>query len=112
MPQWKGSNRKSRLPVDWARLRKVVLERSDYHCEWIEDGQPCYSRATDVDHIVSGDLHTLDNLQSLCGPHHRRKSSQEGRAAQEKLKALRTRPAEPQPGLIDGPPIPTEHRGF
>lgn len=109
---WRGSTRKGRLPVDWPRLRKVVLERSDYHCEWVEDGRPCFTRATDVDHIVAGDLNTLDNLQSLCRKHHLQKTGREARAVQEKLKALARRPAEKQPGVIDGPPTPTEHRGF
>lgn len=105
---WAGSNRKSRLPADWDRLRAVVLQRCGFRCEW--DG--CGDTATDVDHIEPGDHHSLSNLQGLCGAHHRAKSSAEGIAAQQRKRALRFLPPEKQPGVIDGPPTPTEHRGF
>jgi hypothetical protein len=47
---WEGSTRKQTLPRDWPRLRKVVLERCGYRCEWAEDGYRCHNKATDVDH--------------------------------------------------------------
>lgn len=109
---WTGSNRKSRLPADWERLRSVVLQRCSGRCQWVEDGYRCPYPATDVDHITPGDDSSLENLQGLCGKHHLTKTGREARAVQEKLKSLLRRPEEQQPGVIDGPPQPTEHRGF
>ena len=109
---WKGSDRKSRLPVDWERLRKAALTACGHRCQWVEDGVRCPFPATDVDHIVPGDLHILENLQGLCGEHHLTKTGREARAVQLKRKALGRLPEEKQPGIIDGPPRPTEHRGF
>jgi 5-methylcytosine-specific restriction enzyme A len=112
LPQWKGSDRKSRLPADWPRLRQVVLKRCGFRCEWIEDGFRCPNDATDVDHIIPGDLNELSNLQGLCNPHHLTKTGREVQAAQAKIRELRRLPEETQPGIIDGPPTPTPHRGF
>ena len=109
---WRGSNRKSRLPADWSRLRAAVLKRCGFRCEWRDNGARCWNEATDADHIEAGDNHSLDNLQGLCRAHHLTKTGREARAVQEKFKALRRLPEEKQPGVIDGPPTPTEHRGF
>jgi 5-methylcytosine-specific restriction protein A len=109
---WRGSTRKSRLPADWDRLRKVVLERCGYRCQWVEDGKRCPFPATDVDHIIAGDLHAVENLQGLCGAHHLAKTGKEARAKQLRFQALKRLPEEQQPGAIDGPPTPTQHRGF
>lgn len=111
-PAWHGSDRKSRLPVDWERLRKVVLQRCGMRCQWVEDGFRCHNTATDVDHIVAGDDHSLANLQGLCNPHHLIKTAKETNEARAKIKALGRLPEEPQPGIIDGPPRPTERKGF
>jgi 5-methylcytosine-specific restriction protein A len=112
LPQWKGSNRKSRLPADWERLRRVVLKRCGNRCEWMDGEYRCHSTATDVDHIIPNDSDQLSNLQGLCNPHHLTKTGREVQAAQAKIRELRRLPEEPQPGLIDGPPQPTERRGF
>lgn len=109
---WKGSDRKSRLPVDWERLRQVVLKRCGFRCEWFEDSYRCNNAATDVDHIISGDNHALENLQGLCNPHHLTKTGREAQAVQQQRKALARLPEEQQPGIIDGPPRPTERKGF
>jgi 5-methylcytosine-specific restriction endonuclease McrA len=109
---WAGSTRKSRLPVDWERLRAVVLQRCSFRCEWNEDGSRCPYPATDVDHITPGDDHSLANLQGLCAAHHLTKTGREAKAVQLKRKKLERLPEEKQPGVIDGPPTPTEHRGF
>lgn len=109
---WRGSTRKGRLPVDWPRLRQATLAACGFRCQWIEDGRRCPFPATDVDHIVTGDWHALENLQGLCGEHHLVKTGREARAKQLKIKALAKLPEEKQPGVIDGPPTPTEHRGF
>jgi len=111
-PAWEGSNRKSRLPADWWRLRQVVLKRCEGRCEWVEDGKRCRSDATDVDHILAGDDSSLANLQGLCNHHHLVKTGRDVQAAQKKRKALGRLPEEPQPGVIKGPPQPKQHRGF
>lgn len=111
---WAGSTRKGRLPVDWPRLRQVVLRRCGVRCEWVEDGVRCHDKATDVDHIAPGDELgvELSNLQGLCRMHHLKKTSAEANAKQAELKKLRRLPEEPQPGIIAGEPRPTQHRGF
>jgi 5-methylcytosine-specific restriction endonuclease McrA len=109
---WAGSDRKGRLPADWGRLRQVVLTRCGLRCEWVEDGFRCPSPATDVDHIVPGDDHRPGNLQGLCNPHHLIKTARDTNAKRAETRKLRRLPEEPQPGLIKGPPRPTEHRGF
>ena len=109
---WRGSNRKSRLPADWGRLRKVVLERSGFRCQWTDGGDWCGAPATDVDHIQAGDDSSLHNLQSLCRTHHLEKTGKEARAKQLRFKKLARLPEEKQPGIIDGPPTPTQYKGF
>jgi 5-methylcytosine-specific restriction endonuclease McrA len=81
-------------------------------CEWVEDGFRCHNAATDVDHIIPGDDSSLSNLQGLCNPHHLTKTGRENAAARAEIKKLGRLPEEPQPGLIAGPPQPTERKGF
>lgn len=83
MPQWAGSDRRERLPSNWAVVRKRVLRRDDNRCtdRNPDTGLRCAEVATDVDHVVPGDDHSMSNLTSLCGWHHSRKSSREGHAA-------------------------------
>jgi 5-methylcytosine-specific restriction endonuclease McrA len=78
----------------------------------VKDGLRCPNAATDVDHITPGDDSSLSNLQGLCNPCHLVKTARETHAIRARLKKLRQLPEEPQPGVIDGPPTPTEHRGF
>ncbi|MGZ4659827.1 MAG: HNH endonuclease, partial [Arthrobacter sp.] len=85
-----------------------MLRRCGNRCEWVEDGFRCHSTATDVDHIVPGDSHILSNLQGLCNPHHLIKTAHETNAARAEIRKLRKLPEEPQPGIITGPPRPTE----
>lgn len=44
--------------------------------------------------------------------HHLKKTGRDARARQLRFKHLAKLPEEKQPGIIDGPPTPTEHRGF
>lgn len=79
---WEGSDRRSRLPSDWPKVRKRILRRDRHRCVAIEqDGQPCGELATDVDHVRPGDDHSDENLQSLCSWHHKQKSASEGQRA-------------------------------
>jgi len=70
------STRRSRLPVDWPRLRQFVLRRDHFTCHL------CGSYGNRVDHIVAGDNHHPDNLAPICLVCDRRKSGHEGGIAQ------------------------------
>lgn len=100
--QWSGSTRRSRLPRDWHRIRAAVLERDGHRCTaTLRDDTRCAEPGTDVDHIDRHGGDGLDNLQTLCGWHHRKKTAQEAaeaRAAQAPKPTLR-RPREQHPGL-------------
>lgn len=90
---WENSDRKSRLPSNWARLRAETLAR-DPICVL------CGVRpSTHCDHIkAKADNHK--QLQGVCEPCHLRKSSAEGNAAQRaNPRPGRKRPDEPHPGL-------------
>jgi 5-methylcytosine-specific restriction endonuclease McrA len=89
-----------------------VLDRCGYRCQWRDDEGRCRATATDVDHIAPGDDHSLANLQGLCSHHHLIKTSREANESRAQRKALGRLPEEKQPGIIDGPPQPTQHRGF
>lgn len=79
MPGWSGSDRRSRLPADWAKRRKRILARDHYRCQHRRpDGSVCGASANQVDHRVAGDDDSDANLISLCEAHHAMKSSSEG----------------------------------
>jgi 5-methylcytosine-specific restriction protein A len=100
-----GSDRRARLPADWASLRAKVLQRDGYRCTWIlPGGVRCPVAATDVDHAVEkSDDHRLEAMRSLCGEHHRLKTSiVAGRingTIRKRMAAARWRSPEPHPGL-------------
>jgi 5-methylcytosine-specific restriction protein A len=94
---WESSNRKRRLPRDWHRLRAIVLRNANHQCEVIEEGKRCPNNATDVDHIIAGDDHSIGNLRAICTQHHKVKSSHEGNAAR---KQKYSRKSELHPGYI------------
>ena len=90
------------LPSDWSTLRAATLRRDGGRCTWTDDGQRCQVRATDVDHWIPasrGGTDHPDNLRSLCGTHHDRKTAAEANAANPMAKPRR-RDAEAHPGLI------------
>lgn len=95
------SRRTTPLPPGWqTRIRPPVLERDGHRCTWIEeDSSRCTAKATDVDHIGDPTDHSLGNLRSLCGYHHRKRTALQARAARGEAPPRR-RPAEPHPGLI------------
>jgi hypothetical protein len=92
---WIGSQRRTELPSDWySRIRPAVLARDSGRCRWVEAGQRCRDRGTDVDHIGDPTDHSLSNLRLLCSHHHDRRSSAQGNAAR---KARRERNIEQHP---------------
>lgn len=96
---WETSDRRSRLPADWHRIRARILRRDGYVCQATDSmGRLCLEPARDVDHIVPGDDHSETNLQALCRWHHSRKSSEEGAAARQPRPSRRRAP-EKHPGL-------------
>lgn len=108
MPGWRGSDRKERLPENWAALRKQILRRDGWQCTHIRtdgDGtERCPEVATDVDHIVPGDDHDPSNLRALCRYHHEKKSGAEGaraKAAARRRVARRFLRQEAHPGSLE-----------
>lgn len=80
----------------------------------IEGGLACTNEATDIDHIIAGDDHSLSNLAPICSGHHKRKTHSESFAAYMKKKRqtnFRVRreffPEEPLPG--SSPKEPFKH---
>ncbi len=99
---WEGSDRKSRLPENWAELVRKVKARDGNRCTWRlpRSGSRCPRPGTEVDHRVPGDDHRMWNLRLLCAFHHAQKSAREGTQAREKLKASGRRPPEGHPGAV------------
>lgn len=93
---WDTSTRKSRLPADWEKRRKAVIER-DVVC------QICFVRtAVIADHIEPmTDDHELEALQGACDPCHRVKTAKEAAAARAaKPRPTTLRGDEPHPGVL------------
>ena len=78
---WATSDRSRRLPSSstWARIRAAVLNRDQHLCQI--NGPSCRLIATEVDHIVPGDDHRMENLQAACSVCHRAKTQAEAAAA-------------------------------
>lgn len=94
---WEGSDRRDRLPPNWAtEIVPRILKRDQNRCRIRLPG--CITLATEVDHIRRGDDHRDANLQSACPWCHARKSSAEGNAA--RVRYSRRRPPERHPGLL------------
>lgn len=92
---WQSSDRKSRLPSNWSKIRAKVLAR-DPICK-ICGVRP----SSHCDHIkAKTDAHAQDRLQGVCATCHGLKSSREGNDAQRaNPQPGRLRPQEPHPGL-------------
>lgn len=89
---WESSDRRSRLPRDWPKRRAAVKRRARGRCEYANHVPECDGVGTDCDHIVSGDDHSLGNLQWLSGPCHAHKTNADKQAWK--------RQPEPHPGLL------------
>lgn len=104
MSGWNGSSRRDRLPPDWPIIRKRVLKRDGWLCQWrMTDGSKCHADANEVDHVKRGDDHELRNLRSLCKWHHAKKSAGEGASAgwaKKRQIDQRFRRSEDHPGLL------------
>lgn len=93
---WGTSQRRSRLPKNWRKLRAQVLAR-DPVC------RICGIRESVVaDHIQAmTDDHRLEALQGACEPCHRQKTAAEAAAARAASpRPKRERPGERHPGLL------------
>jgi 5-methylcytosine-specific restriction endonuclease McrA len=107
MPEWSGSSRRRRLPKDWSRIRKRILNRDQHRCRHVryDTGRPCGEYATEVDHIIPDDNDADSNLQALCTYHHGQKSGREGaeaKARERRKHERRLRRTEVHPALLEG----------
>ena len=69
----RGSSTQRGYDSTWQRVRNAYIARHPL-CQWTD---PCPLPAVDVDHITpmrAGGTHKHTNLQSLCRPHHARKT--------------------------------------
>ena len=93
---WERSDRRERLPSDWAARREAVRRRAGDRCEIAGPAGRCPAYGTDCDHIARGDDHDLANLQWICRPHHLAKTAVE---ANEARVSARRAPGR-HPGLL------------
>lgn len=98
---WEGSDRRSRLPANWAALVGQVKKRDQNRCTWILPSRKrCPRPGTDVDHRRPGDDHSLRNLQLLCAHHHEVKTAMDNRRAKGAIRASKRRAPEEHPGRV------------
>lgn len=95
--RWDTSTRRQRLPAGWSALIVPrILARDQGICYLC--GQP---GADAVDHIVAGDDHRDHNLAAVHdNPCHRRKTADEGHAANRARLAQGRHPGERHPGAV------------
>ncbi|MFG1683508.1 HNH endonuclease [Nonomuraea sp. NPDC049269] len=97
-PSWRTTPK----PQGWGAIRQRILKRDNHACQMPTPLGVCGAWANEVDHITPASLGGSDepaNLRSLCGPHHKVKSSREGGQASAAKRIPRNRPAEQHPGL-------------
>ena len=97
---WATSTRAARLPTDWAARKTRVYRRDHGRCQSTHHNPKCDGRGAEVDHIIRGDNHALDNLQLLNHWCHVDKTNAENAADRTARAAMRRRPVEKHPGLI------------
>lgn len=99
--RWNLSDRRSRLPGNWARIRCIVRDRAHGRCQATVHAPGCNGIGTDCDHIVAGDDHSLDNLQWLSHACHKAKTERENAERNISRARMRRHPVERFPGLVD-----------
>lgn len=95
---WSTSDRRQRLPANWATLRRQTRDRAHGLCQAKQHDPHCDGTGTDADHSTPGDTHRLENLQWLSAPCHRAKTARETAARNRQTAALKRRPVERHPG--------------
>lgn len=99
---WERSNRRGRLPGNWAAIRRLVLNRDGWSCQWRIGGRVCGKPANEVHHIVEAGFGADDdrpeNLIAICRVHHAQATVRHSAA----MRSWRRLPAkEPKhPGLL------------
>ncbi|MGW4484319.1 HNH endonuclease [Amycolatopsis sp. NPDC004368] len=109
MPGWAGRREYSR---EFHRNRVLVRRRSGGICEVHGDnptalpaerhGARCTQPATSCDHIhpqSQGGTDALDNLQDICTPHHKAKTTAEATHGRALRRSMARRPTTRHPGL-------------
>lgn len=79
--RWASSNRRSRLPADWAQRVAHTRDRAHGLCEAEKHEPECGGVGAQCDHHIPGDDHSLENLRWLSDPCHRAKTQAEAAAA-------------------------------
>lgn len=97
---WSTSDRRTRLPHNWATIRAQVKARARGQCQATTHHPHCNGRGTDADHIKPGDNHNLTNLQWLSAPCHKAKTAAETSQRNKANAALKRRPQEAHPGRL------------
>lgn len=99
---WASSDRRSRLPKDWHKVRARTWLAAGGRCQWVTDGARCQwtgrlnGDGGQADHIIRGAGDQPANMQLLCSTHHTVKTQLESVAA----RPTRKRNTEQHPGLI------------
>lgn len=101
---WETSDRRSRLPANWAATARRILARDGHRCtfRFPNSGRCPVTEGLEVDHVEPSGSDEDSNLTTLCKRHHAMKSSREGHKAKAaKRTAIRKkfRREEPHPGL-------------
>lgn len=106
---WSSSDRRSRLPKDWAKRRQECKRRAKGRCQAEPHAPGCNGIGTECDHIIANDDHTPSNLQWLSEPCHKAKTTTDNAKAKANRSALRKRPAERHPGLLRSGSLHRDH---
>lgn len=83
---WHTSDRRERLPANWAHLRALVRARAGGRCEAEVHVVGCDLVGTDCDHRIPGDDHSPSNLLWLSAACHKAKTAKES-AERNRLRA-------------------------
>lgn len=97
---WYTSDRAKRLPKDWPARKRTVYKRARGLCQAPTHTPGCTGKGTEVDHIIAGDNHNLDNLQLLSHECHKEKTIQENINRRRHAAHSRLLPPETHPGRI------------